>query len=454
MPSIIVKIKHIKASKKASGFVNYVAKRAGVDKSVNQRVVVRKPTQKQMEYIDEMMRLNPDIKNSFEYEDYMENPTIQNASALIAAAAENSPELFETREMYLNYIATRPNVEKVSEHGLFGSEDSINLNEVKKEIENLNGVIWTPIVSLKREDASRLGYDNADMWRELIRSKQMELAEIFGIPFDEFKWYGAFHNEAGHPHLHMVVYSPTSKKGYITESKIEKVKSILANEIFKNEMYEMYDSKTKTRDRISEETKKRLDELTDRIRNKDYGTSEVCDMLIRLSQKLKSVKGKKTYGYLPKDIKADVDEIVKTLAKDSDIQELYNEWCNIQRKIVNIYRDSQVEFPNLWENKEFKKIRNAVINEAVKLDGDRISFDDANEDYEDEKTDSGRESTEDMFHQKSDVAMHAANLLCRLASIIENDVDKKADGFNKTIVDSKERKKIMQKKQRLGIKMG
>ena len=206
MPKIIVKIKHLKTSKSIGNFVNYIAKRHSVDMSLNQKVLVGKPTKKQVDFIDKMLEEYPDSAESFEYEDYMKNPTKQNASNLITHIAETNPDAFESNEIYLNYIATRPNVELVSEHGLFGNEDEINLAEARNKIINSRSVIWTPIVSLKPEDAIRLGYDKADAWRELIRSKQMDLAEIFNIPLDDFNWYGAFHNEAGHPHLHMVVF--------------------------------------------------------------------------------------------------------------------------------------------------------------------------------------------------------------------------------------------------------
>ena len=355
MPKIMVKILHIKAAKSAERFVEYIANRSGVDKSLSSQVVVLKATERQKEYINELLKLCPDAKDSYEYEDYIENPTRQNASAFISIVAEYNPQLFADRETYINYIATRPNVEKHGGHGLFGAEDKTDIAKVKSEISNHDGVIWTPIISLRREDAARLGYDNAEMWQALIQSKQMELADIFGIPYEDFTWYAAFHNEGHHPHLHMVVYSKNSKRGFIQEQDIEKVKSVLANEIFKSDMYELYDAKTQAREKISDESRKKLGELADAIKLKEYSEPEIGQMLVSLSIKLMNVKGKKVYGYLPKQLKNEVDDIVKLLAKDKDIQNLYNEWCNIQRKIVGIYRDKEVEFPALWENKEIKK---------------------------------------------------------------------------------------------------
>lgn len=436
MPKLILKIPHMRASGKSGGLVKYIASREGVDKTINQNIVIVKPTEKQIEYIDEMIKQCPDAKDSYEYQDYIENPTRQNASAFISVAAENNPQIFKNRETYLNYIATRPKVEKCGEHGLFGSENAVNLSKVKERISNHDGVIWMPIISLQREDAARLGYDNAEAWRNLLRQKQMDIAEIFGIPAVDFKWYAAFHDEGYHPHCHMIVYSENSKRGFINEKDIEKIKSMLANEIFKNDMYELYDEKTRQRECVYEESRNKLKELVNVIKEKNCEDSPICEMLIDLSQKLKSVKGKKMYGYLPKPIKKDVDNIVKTMSEDADIKDLYTEWCLIQRKIVGIYTDKEVELPQLWENKEFKKIKNAVINEAVKLDSDRVFVDEA----------------EDMLNNKA--VMSALNLFCRLANIIDDDAKHKIDGHSKTIVDSKERRELAIKKQKLGIKMG
>lgn len=374
MPKIIVKIKHLKTSKSVGNFVNYIAKRDSVDMSLNQKVLVGKPTKKQVDFIEKMLEEYPDGVESFEYEDYIKNPTKQTASNLITHLSETNPDAFESNEIYLDYIATRPNVEMLSEHGLFGNEDDIVLADARNEIINSKSVIWTPIVSLKPEDAIRLGYDKANAWRELIRSKQMDLAEIFNIPLKDFNWYGAFHNEAGHPHLHMVVFSSGSKRGFINENRIEKVKSLLANEIFRDEMYELYDSKSHARDKIADEAKKKLREFGDSIRKKDFSDSEVCKMIDELAQSLLLCKGKKSYAFLPKDEKQIVDDIFRKLSENDEIKNMYEEWCSLQGKIIGYYHDKKVEYPPLVENKEFKKIKNAIVSEAVNL-GNNLFFD-------------------------------------------------------------------------------
>ena len=262
----------------------------------------------------------------------------------------------------------------------------------------------------------------------------------------------------------MVVYATGDAKGYITERDIEKVKSVFANEIFKNEMYELYDDKTKAREKLAEETRAKIKALADSIREKDYSQSELCEMLVNLSVNLKTCNGKKVYGYLPPKVKKEVDEILKIISKDEDVQRLYNEWCILQRKIYGIYTDKDVEFAPLWENKEFKKLKNAIVSEAEKLGDSRIFIDEETEKKEPESDKNGEYKEPATDNPKADtdsrakninlkVISSAANLFCRLASIIENDTERKTEGFYKTIVDSKERKHIIRKKQSLGMKM-
>ena len=455
MPKIIVKIKHVKGKSSSGGLVNYIANRDGVDKSVNLKMFPGKATKKQTEYIEEMIKKCPDAKNSFEYMDYIDSPTFKNASELISIVSENNPQIFENRETYLNYIATRPGVEKKNVHGLFGMENDIDLKAVRDEVSEYSGTIWTPIISLTGEDAARLGYDNAAAWQALIRAKQSELADIFGIPVSQFNWYGAFHNTGTHPHVHMIVYSADARSRYITESDIEKVKSLFAKEIFKDDMYEIYSKKTKMRDRISDEVKLDLKDITSKIKENNYADSELCQMLFDFSRKLEGVKGKKVYGYLPKELKNDVDKIVIVMSRDENIKELYERWCEIQKELYGIYKDYDVDFPPLWNNKEFKKIKNAVVKEAEKLINDRNFYDEdeiENEVLTENHENDTKDENENAEH--GELALSAMNLMYRLARLIEGDADKKIDGFNKTIVDSKEQIEEMKKKQRLGIKMG
>ena len=330
MARLILKSPYIKSTGAAAGYLKYIATRERVEILPDDRP----PTRKQEQLIAKLTEDFPDTKNLYEYMDYADKPTKFHASAFITVALESNWDSVHQSEQYMKYIATRPRAERFGSHGLFSDEDTVSLDKAMTELENYTGNVWTHIISLKREDAERLGYDNAAAWRDLLRSHRNDIAEAMKISPHDFRWYAAFHDEGHHPHIHMVVYAENSNRGHLSEKGIEQIKSMFANEIFKDEMYNLYDEKSRTRDRISDEAKEKLTEIADRISKKDYSNSEICPMLISLADKLKEVSGKKQYGYLPKSLKKDVDDIVKTMAKDKDISELYSQWCDIQQRIV------------------------------------------------------------------------------------------------------------------------
>ena len=130
-------------------------------------------------------------------------------------------------------MAKRPGAERRGSHGLFNDSDApIDLNAVADEVANRPGNVWTHVVSLRREDAVRLGYTNSDMWRGLVKRHIKDIADAQKIPLANLKWYAAFHNTTHHPHIHLLVYSTNPKQGYLTKEGIEKIRSKFANDIF------------------------------------------------------------------------------------------------------------------------------------------------------------------------------------------------------------------------------
>ena len=115
----------------------------------------------------------------------------------------------------MGYMAERPR-----SHGLFGDEDHVDLNAAMRELNEYPGNIWTHIISLKREDAERLGYDHAAQWRNLLRAHRNEIAEAMHIPPSDFRWYAAFHDEGEHPHVHMMAWSTKPGQAYLSQDGI------------------------------------------------------------------------------------------------------------------------------------------------------------------------------------------------------------------------------------------
>lgn len=378
MARIILKCPYLKGGEKTashlSNLVKYIATRDGVEKMESVHRLWHS-TKKQQELIAQILREFPDTKDLFEYEDYCENPNRGNASEFISIALEQNLDKISGREKYLDYIANRPRVEKFDTHGLFTAGDApLILSQVAEEVSSHTGNVWTPIISLRREDAARLGYDNARAWKALLSSKAMELAESLKIHPDHLKWYAAFHNESHHPHVHMVCYSTNPQEGYLTKPGIRKMKSALANEIFRQELIPLYGEKPQRRDDVKQQAAEAMGELIRQMKGGVLLSERMEQLLTHLAERLQTVGGKKQYGYLKADLKNVVDEIVDELAKDSRIAEAYRLWWEVRGRIESVYTETPSEPPPLSRCEDFKPIRNMVIQEAINLDGGVMTF--------------------------------------------------------------------------------
>ena len=157
-------------------------------------------TENQKKLLNELLNDFPESKKYLEFEDYKNNPTAENASELISIIIERNADVIGNRQNFVGYMAMRPGVEKRGEHGLFNeSNEPIVLDQIAEEVANHPGNVWSHIVSLRREDAIRLGYDNSDRWRELVMRHIADIAEQTIIPLCNLKWYGAFHDTTHHP---------------------------------------------------------------------------------------------------------------------------------------------------------------------------------------------------------------------------------------------------------------
>jgi len=378
MARIILKCPYLKGSEKTAAHLNnlvkYIATRDGVEKIKSGRERWNS-TKKQKELITQILKEFPDTKDLFEYEDYCENPNRENASEFITIALEQHLNKIGDREKYLDYIANRPRVEKFDTHGLFTAGDEpLILNQVADEISAYTGNVWTPIISLRREDADRLGYDNALAWKALLSSKAMELAENLKIHPDHLKWYAAFHNESHHPHVHMVCYSTVPKEGYLTRQGIRNMKSSLANEIFRQELIPLYAEKSQWRDELKEQAVHSMQELIRQMKNGILVNERMEQLITHLAERLQNTSGKKQYGYLKADLKNMVDEIVDELGKDSRIAEAYRLWWETRGRIESVYTETPSDPPPLSRCDDFKTIRNMVIQEALQISSGTITF--------------------------------------------------------------------------------
>ena len=382
MARLIVKSPYIKCGggNSAGGYMRYIATRERVELIQNDRP----PTRKQEQLIAKLVKDFLDAKEMGEYGDYQEHPTKANASAFISQALEENWSDVQESDGYMKYIATRPRAERLGSHGLFGDKDGVELDKAMAELESYTGNVWTHIISLKREDAERLGYDNARAWRNLLRAHRNDIAAAMNIPPQDFRWYAAFHDEGDHPHVHMMAWSVKPGQAYLSQDGIRQIKSKLTNDIFQQEMLHLYEQKTISRDQLVREVRQAMRELVQQMRTR------ICDhpgaerLMQELALQLETVKGKKSYGYLPKKQKALVDEIVDQMEQLPTVAECYEQWWQLQGQVKDFYSEKERHRPPLSRQKEFRQIKNAVIQEAETIRLGEITFEDDTLDQSDE----------------------------------------------------------------------
>ena len=373
MARLIVKSPYIQCGKQnASGYLRYIATRERVEIIPDDCP----PTRKQEQLITKLIGDFPDVKELLEYDDYVQKPTKANASSLITLALEEHWKQVQQTDGYMKYIATRPRAERLGDHGLFGDADRVDLDAAMSELEHYTGNVWTHIISLHREDAERLGYNNAQAWRALLRAHRNDIAAAMHIPPQDFRWYAAFHDEGHHPHVHMMAWSVKPGQAHLDRNGIRQMKSQLTNDIFQQELLHVYEQKSVSRDELVKETRKVMLELSRQMRDTVCEHTQAEQMIWKLSQQLGEVKGKKSYGYLPRPMKRQVDEIVDQLECVPLVDQCYQKWWELQCQMNELYSGKKRQRPPLSKEKEFRAIRNAVIREAENIRLGKITFED------------------------------------------------------------------------------
>ena len=402
MARLIVKSPYIKCGggNSAGGYMRYIATRERVELIQNDRP----PTRKQEQLIAKLVKDFPDAKEMGEYGDYQEHPTKANASAFISQALEENWSDVQKSDGYMKYIATRPRAERLGSHGLFGDKDGVELDKAMAELESYTGNVWTHIISLKREDAERLGYDNARVWRNLLRAHRNDIAAAMNIPPQDFRWYAAFHDEGDHPHVHMMAWSVKPGQAYLSQDGIRQIKSKLTNDIFQQEILHLYEQKTVSRDQLVREARQAMRELVQQMRTRICDHPEAERLIQELALQLETVKGKKSYGYLPKKQKALVDEIVDQTEQLPTVAECYEQWWQLQGQVEDFYSEKERHRPPLSRQKEFRQIKNAVIQEAETIRLGEITFEDETLDLrQGDEVDNGKDVSWDFRTLRMDV---------------------------------------------------
>ena len=341
--------------------MKYIATREGVEVLTGKGPA----TEKQKEMVAKLLKDFPDVRDSFEYEDYKQAPTLHTASALISAALDSHMQNLQSENGYLKYIATRPGAEKHGAHGLFGRQENTNLTAAMHDLTAHNGNVWTIIYSLHREDAERLGYNNAAAWRKLLVSQQNKFAEAFHVPVSALHWYAAYHDADTHPHIHMMIW--TDQETVLKRDAVVKLRSVMTNSIFQAELENLYIRKDIAYKDVTEAAREVMHDLVERMESVSEPPASIQEKLLELALELRTVSGKKQYGYLKKPLKDMVDSIVDELEKLPEVAAYYSVWNGLRDTLEGYYKNRPRQHNPLSQQKEFRAIKNAIIQEAERL---------------------------------------------------------------------------------------
>ena len=359
------------------------------------------------------------------------------------ATREGAIPMVSERENYVGYLANRPGSVKFNTHGLFSqTNESINLEKVAKEIANHGGNVWTHVVSLRRDDAQKMGYDNLKAWRELVIRQIPSIAKNQKIDLKNLRWYAAFHDKETNPHIHIIVYSQNDREGFLTNHGIEKIRSGFANDIYSDGLHHLYEQQTDLRNLLKKESEQLMKQLAEKVsQNKNFDV-ELIDLVLKLHNQLVESKGKKVYGYLKSDVKKTVDEIFARLADNESVKKMYELWCEMEQQKHDVYSSAKVGFPSLVDNKEFKSVKNMIVQTVLQMDFQQPEINVEIPEIADENT--------DQFKNEM-LADTIFSLFANLSRCIEDDYYHKFQSGRK-MIDSKLRKMIQQKQQALGQK--
>lgn len=354
-------------SARLANHVRYISTRDGVQ-TLSDSAKNLPPTKKQEEYIQKLTKKFSEATLLPEYDEYVSAPSRYSASEFIEQTEEIYSFNLDERENFIGYIANRPGVKKLNEHGLWNADGQVPVMQTAMdEVSQHNGNVWRPIISLPREDAERLGYDHVEAWQNLIKSSLIDIAESYKIKPDHLRWYAAMHMKEKHIHVHMVIFSTDPKEGYLTKQGIKQIKSALVRQVYKDDLLNVYQKQTAHRYLLQDNALEVMDSLIQKMQDGDLKNPKLELLIAELAERLQNYSGKKVYGYLPLATKRIVDAIVDEIASDERVAEAYSLWQGMRDEVFSFYSKAKPERVPLSQQKEFKPVRNMVIREVVQM---------------------------------------------------------------------------------------
>ena len=352
----------------------YVATRPGVELLADEKSELP-ATKKQQDFIARLLKSFPSCWELIEYEEYLDHPTQGSASAFIQQVQENYLEALDQKENFIDYISHRPGVQKDGEHGLWDANGKVkNLAQAVREVAEHPGNVWTPVIALRREDAERLGYDSVENWQALVNASICDIAKAYKIRPENLRWYAAFHRKPKQVHIHMIVFSTDPREGYLTKDGIRQVKSAFARRIYYADRMHIYQQRGAARQELQTQTRKAMLECIAQLEHGSMDNARLEQLTEELAERLLTVKGRKVYGYLPPRVKAIVDAIVEELVKDERVSAAYETWQTLYEQVCLDYDQRPPKRLPLSQQKEFRSVRNMVIQETLQWIAERQRY--------------------------------------------------------------------------------
>lgn len=375
--------------------LEYISTREGVElndeqshelneiKILNQVTEKYPNTKKQRSIIKEIITKYPDIKELEEFEQYEANPNMYTASKFIATSLEYLEEMSLSNNIYMNYISSRPGVQKNedSQHGLFDQYGSANLEQYHTELSTYYGNVYRDIISLRLNDAIELDYCDADSWKLLLQNEMHKKARLLGIPEEDFKWCAAFHNAGSHPHVHVMSWDSRGNRGWQDEDAIKKFKSNLTNEIFKNEMWLYKELNTEYRNDLEDTFKDKIQNWSKDVFDaiQDDFIKDIRNDLLKLSHQINAT-GSKYYAYQNEQAKETIKSIVSKILNSKEMKPLFEEYIKTHVDLSSFYLKDKLEIEanNFMKRlidpskKDRKVLHNFVLKTAYEIHSDEI----------------------------------------------------------------------------------
>lgn len=287
-------------------------------------------------------------------------------------------------EVHIKYASERP-----GSHGLFGEDGSIkDIKDIIEEVKNHDGIVWRNIISLREDDAIRLGFINKGKWENLLKKIIPDIAKTMGIQESNLRWVAAYHVKEGHPHVHFVMWEKNIQRtrGKINNIERREIKRILIREIFAEERALLYAQKTALRDAARDVIKDDMTKLNKFIKEVNFAYLDIkefngefknlpphfnVETIKKVAEYIDDIKailpdkGRIAFSYMPDDVKVKVTEMADYILKQPHLFKIVDEYLKIDAFIAKFYTNDEAKIKEATE-KAYEDLRKRICQIILK----------------------------------------------------------------------------------------